>query len=139
MAWRKAPPELIAAFDAALPDDPRVERRKMFGYPAAFVNGNLFAGLHQEDVIVRLSESERDALGRNGGKRWEPTAGRVMREYMLLPSVASGNKARLKKWLAKSFHFAVALPPRAEKKRAKGSQAKGVARTRRGRSDGTNR
>ena len=26
----------LAAFDAALPDDPRVERRKMFGYPAAF-------------------------------------------------------------------------------------------------------
>jgi hypothetical protein len=28
-----------------------VTRRKMFGYPAAFANGNLFIGLHQNDFI----------------------------------------------------------------------------------------
>jgi len=33
MRWRKSPPELIAVFDAALPDDRRVQRRSMFGYP----------------------------------------------------------------------------------------------------------
>ena len=53
MAWRKSSPELIAAFDAALPDDRRVQRRKMFGYPCAFTGGNMFTGLHQENLIVR--------------------------------------------------------------------------------------
>jgi hypothetical protein len=33
--WRKSPDALIVLFDAALLDDPRVERRKMFGYPCA--------------------------------------------------------------------------------------------------------
>ena len=41
MAWKKAPAALIDLFGASLPDDPRIERRQMFGYPAAFVNGNL--------------------------------------------------------------------------------------------------
>ncbi len=45
--WKKSSPALIAYFDKALPDDPRVERRQMFGYPCAFVNGQLFTGLHQ--------------------------------------------------------------------------------------------
>lgn len=111
MAWRKSPPALIAAFDAALPTDARVERRKMFGYPAAFVNGNLFCGLHQEDVIVRLSEPQRKALEKAGGRKWSPTPGRVMREYMLLPDGASGDARRLSNWLGKSFAFAAALPP----------------------------
>jgi len=46
--WKKVPAELAAAFDAALPPAVDVERRKMFGCPTAFVNGNLFAGLHED-------------------------------------------------------------------------------------------
>jgi len=38
MAWRKSPEPLIQLFDEALPDDPLIERRKMFGYPCAFIN-----------------------------------------------------------------------------------------------------
>jgi hypothetical protein len=29
----------------------RAQRRQMFGYPAAFVNGHLFAGLHQSNLV----------------------------------------------------------------------------------------
>ena len=67
--WRKSPDDLIALFYAALPEDPRVERRKMFGYPCAFVGGNLFTGLHQEDVIVRLAEKDRLAVIDKQGAR----------------------------------------------------------------------
>ncbi len=42
MAWIKAPPEMIELFAASLPLDPATERRTMFGYPCAFVNGNMF-------------------------------------------------------------------------------------------------
>ena len=34
MAWEKAPRALVELFAESLPDDPRIERRKMFGYPA---------------------------------------------------------------------------------------------------------
>ena len=115
MALRKSPRALVDAFDRSLPKDALVERRKMFGFPAAFVNGNLFCGLHQEDVIVRLSSDQRTLLERAGGVRWEPTAGRVMREYMLLPRTAGARV--MKRWLARSLMFARSLPPKAVKGR----------------------
>ncbi len=34
MTWRKFPEELIQKFGELVPRDPRVEQRKMFGYPA---------------------------------------------------------------------------------------------------------
>ena len=120
MQLRKSPPALVDAFDRALPKDALVERRKMFGFPAAFVNGNLFCGLHQEDVLVRLPPDQRRLLERAGGSRWEPTEGRVMREYLLLPRDAP--RAVLKRWLARSFVFALSLPPKA----AKSGKARGA-------------
>jgi hypothetical protein len=60
MKWRKTPEQLVNTFLAALPEDARVERRKMFGYPCAFVNGNMFTGLHQENLIIRLAEGSTD-------------------------------------------------------------------------------
>ena len=56
MAWTKSPPSLVELFDKSVPSGENISRRKMFGYPAAFANGNLFAGLHQNDFIIRLSE-----------------------------------------------------------------------------------
>src|SRR6266545_2530121 len=64
--WKPAPQDWIEAFDSALPSG--VERRKMFGYPAAFVNGNMAAGLHQDDLVLKLEEKDRAALMKAGGK-----------------------------------------------------------------------
>jgi TfoX/Sxy family transcriptional regulator of competence genes len=108
MAWRKSPPELERAFDGALPHGDRVERRKMFGYPAALVNGNMFAGLHQDDVLVRLPEAERKALLASGGRNFEPMPGRVMKNYLLLPEASGGRTLSL--WLQKAFDHTSQLP-----------------------------
>lgn len=53
-SWKKSDARLIERFDRALPEHPALVRRKMFGYPAAFVNGNYFTGLHADEVLVRL-------------------------------------------------------------------------------------
>ncbi len=55
MAWTKSPQSLVELFDKSVLSGDSISRRKMFGYPAAFANGNLFAGLHQNDFIIRLS------------------------------------------------------------------------------------
>ena len=52
-AWKKVPAELARRFEAALPEAEGVERRQMFGCPCAFVNGNMFAGLHEDRLILR--------------------------------------------------------------------------------------
>lgn len=52
--WKKSSPAIVERFEAALPRDPRVEPRKMFGYPAAFLSGDFFTGLFEESVVVRV-------------------------------------------------------------------------------------
>jgi TfoX/Sxy family transcriptional regulator of competence genes len=102
----------MARFDAALPDDPACARRQMFGCPAAFVNGNMFACLHQENVIVRLDADARAALQRAGGQAFEPLPGRIMREYLALPAAMLGDPRRLRRWLGRAFAHAGSLPPK---------------------------
>jgi TfoX/Sxy family transcriptional regulator of competence genes len=129
--WRKAPDALIALFDAALPDDPRVERRKMFGYPCAFFSGNLFTGLHQENVIVRLAERDRiAAIEKQGARLFEPMAGRPMREYIVLPQAALADREELAAWLQRGFCYAKSLPPKASKAGRKARPAAAGARIR---------
>lgn len=114
MAWRKAPEALVTLFHESLPDDPRVERRKMFGYPAAFTGGNLFAGLHQEDLILRLPAHERaEAVRKIGARPFEPMPGRAMREYVALADAHRLGPARLCSWLVRSFAYVQTLPAKA--------------------------
>lgn len=124
MAWEKSPPALIARFDEVVPDDPRVERRKMFGYPCAFVQGNMFMGLHQSNMILRLDEAGRDDLkARHGAAPFEPMAGRVMREYVALPAAVLDDNAALSDWVRRSLAFALSLPPKEKKPRKRKARA----------------
>ena len=108
-----APQEWIDAFDAALPKD--VERRKMFGYPAAFVNGNMAAGLHRDDLVLKLDEKNRDALMHAGGKPFV-VMGRTMKEFVVAPQEMREKPAELKKWISRSVAFAASLPPKTKKR-----------------------
>lgn len=111
--WRKSPPELVEAFGQAAPRDPRVERRTMFGYPALFVRGNMFAGTYGEDVVVRLPEAERTALvKRKAARPFEPMPGRPMKEYVVLPATVARRRAALASFLARGFAYAATLPPK---------------------------
>ena len=64
-----ARPAVVAAYEAALPDDPRVERKKMFGMPCAFVNRQMFFGTFEGTyrglgvVVVFLGSAAVAALG----------------------------------------------------------------------------
>jgi TfoX/Sxy family transcriptional regulator of competence genes len=120
-SWEKAPPELVERFHAALPDDPRVERRKMFGYDCAFVKGQMFAGLFQRDMMMRLAEADRGALlAIPGAARFEPMPGRPMKEYVRVPPALLGDRHALAGWVRRSFAYAASLPAkaRAPRKRA---------------------
>lgn len=118
MAWQKSPPELIARFEAFLPDRFEVERRKMFGNHSAFANGNMFAGLFEDYMILRLGDAERAVLtAMEGGGLFEPKPGHRMKEYARVPSTILADDAALADWIARSFAFAAALPPKEKKPR----------------------
>src|SRR5262245_20245670 len=111
MAWKKSSERLVTTFDAALPRDPRIERRTMFGFPCAFVNRNMFAGLHEERLFVRLDRLGRERLiSVHEARPFEPMAGRVMREYVVVPEVLIGNRQRLAGLMANALRYVAGLP-----------------------------
>lgn len=77
--------EAKTAFTKLVPGGPTVTLRPMFGNLAAFVNGNMFAGLFGEDLFVRLPEEESAKVKSQGGHDFEPMAGRAMRGYVTVP------------------------------------------------------
>ena len=123
MAWEKSSEGLIEAFHEALSDD-GIERRKMFNFSCAFVTGNMFTGLHQRDMIVRLPEDARaELLEMPGASRFEPMAGRVMREHVAVPRAMHDDAGTLAAWVTRSYEFARALPVKEPKKRARKKKA----------------
>jgi TfoX/Sxy family transcriptional regulator of competence genes len=81
------------------------------------VNGNMFTGLHQENMMLRLSEKDRaELLAVKGAAPFEPMPGRAMKEYVVVPQTMLKKPAELKQWLARSFAYASSLPPKAKKK-----------------------
>ncbi len=112
MGWQKAPEELKTAFDAALPDDPRVVRKQMFGYPCAVTGGNMFASVHEHRVVLRLDESGRTEIEALGATAFEPMVGRPMREYVVAPPDVVASPEQLRRWVARAFAYGLTLAPK---------------------------
>lgn len=128
MAWTKSPQSLIDLFEGSVPTAAGVSRRKMFGYPAAFANGNLFIGLHQNDFIIRLSDTDRAQFSAEFGERaFEPMPGRPMREYVRLPEALLADPRRRASWIDQSLRYAetIAAKPKPAKREQMPKSAKG--------------
>ena len=114
MAWTKAPQGLMALFTESLPNAPTVQARKMFGYPAAFVNGNMFAGVFGDGMFARVPPDLRAALVRDHGARpFEPMPGRPMKDYLGVPEAVIADKEALAETLAAAFRHTASMPPKA--------------------------
>ena len=117
MKWTKPSRQLIEIFNDVVPEDKGVDRRKMFGYPCAFKNGNMFMGLHQKNMFLRLSKEDREAfLELNLAGQFEPMPGRIMREYVVVPFWILKDKKKLKEWIRKSLAYVSSLPQKPKKK-----------------------
>jgi TfoX/Sxy family transcriptional regulator of competence genes len=110
--FTKPPEALVALFGRAVGAMPDVEMRKMFGYPAAFVSGQMFTCLFQDSMIVRLAEGDRAAFLEKGARMFEPMPGRPMREYVAVPADVLASEAQLRDWLRRGYDYAASRPPK---------------------------
>ncbi len=121
-AWRKPDEELVRGLDemiAVLEFDRPVDYRPMFGCPAYFTGGNMFAGVWQETVMLRLSEDDRAEVTAAGGAPFEPMPGRVMKEYVALPPAMVADRDAAAGWVRRAAEYAASLPPKQKKPRKK--------------------
>jgi TfoX/Sxy family transcriptional regulator of competence genes len=121
-SWKKSPAELIERFAAALPNHRDIVRRPMFGYPAAFANGNMVCGLFQDSVVVRLGkDGAASAVAEGRAQQFTPMPGRTMTGYGLVPEAEAQDVRALAAWLQQALDFTLTLPKKAAKPQAKKS------------------
>ena len=119
-SFSKSPPELVALFGQIMAATPMAETRQIFGYPAGFANGQMFASLFGDSLILRLPEAERAAfIQQHRSHLFEPMPGRPMREYVVVPPPLLQSGQALDDWLAKAVAYAQSLPPKAAKAKRK--------------------
>ena len=110
--FTKSSPEIVERFGAVMDRYPDVERRKMFGYPAAFVGGNMATGLFAEQWIVRLSDAELAAATGEGAMPFEVMPGRTSKGFVALPPAVVADNAAIGTWVERAIAFASGLPPK---------------------------
>ena len=114
--WKPAPGEAVAAVEAATSGLPRAEPRKMFGYSCVFAKGNMFAGLHEAGMVLRLPDEQlAEFLRLKGAEQFEPMPGRVMREYVIVPKVLLNAPDQLRVWVEKCLAYVLSLPAKPKK------------------------
>jgi len=110
-SFEKSPPELVARFEAVAVRFGNAERRKMFGYPALFVGGNLATGLFADSWMVRLHATDlEELLAVPGAGPFSPMPGRTMTGYATLPADVVADDAAVESWVARAVAFAGSLP-----------------------------
>lgn len=120
MPWKKANKDLIALLENEVKRF-NCDRRVMFGSPTFFVNGNMFAGVHEDTVIMRLSEADREQVftRHKEVKPFTPMGAHAMKEYAALPESLCHDAATFRHWLERSFQYARSLPPKAQNGKGK--------------------
>ena len=110
-SFEKSPPVLVARFEAVAERHPEAHRRKMFGYPALFVGGNLVTGLFADSWMIRLPETDlAQLLELPGASSFSPMAGRTMKGYATLPRDVVADDAALDGWLERAIALGKTLP-----------------------------
>jgi hypothetical protein len=109
-SFEKSPPELVDRFAAVLDRYPDAERKKMFGYPAAFVGGNMATGLFAEHWVVRLPDDQIDAAKATGAGAFEPMPGRPMKAFVVIPASDVADDEAIGRWVERGMAHAASLP-----------------------------
>ena len=111
-------PEVIATYETALPDDERVEQKKMFGSPCAFVNRQMFFGTFEQSIVARVGPERVQALAEQAGmqvftlapdKQWD--------DYVQMDGTV--DPATLADLAAEALSWAAALPKKVKQPKKK--------------------
>ena len=109
-SFDKSPVELVERFESVIAARPAVTTRKTFGYPTAYVNGNMATGLNRAEWFVRLSEADAAELVAAGGGPFEPMPGRPMRGFTVLPAVIRDDPDAAGRWVDRAIAHVAGFP-----------------------------
>ena len=113
----KAPADKVLLYEKLLATHAKIER-KGATMPYTSLNGNMFSLLAPSgDLILRLSESEREAFAKKYKTAPPVMYGAVMKEYVAVPDSLLKKTGELKKYLALSYDYVSGLKPKPTSKK----------------------
>ena len=89
---------------------PSIVEKKMFGQ-AYLSNGKMFAGILNQDLVVRVGPEGHDAALKEPYTRPMDFTGRPMKGYIYVNPTGTKNAAQLRAWLTRGQKFVATLPP----------------------------
>ena len=116
LKWEKMSPK-VAEQLASLVKGFDCQKKPMFGHEVYWINGNMFAGVFEDDIWIRLSRDDQgDYFEKyDDGKLFEPMAGRAMKDYVVLPESVVANTEAANEWIEKAYKFTAMLPEKKPK------------------------
>jgi len=101
--------ELVSNFDSLV-------QKKMFGCPCSFINGNMFFGVVEEKMFLRMGSGLRsEILAKYPGQYFAPR-GRIMKEYIVIPPDIVSDTTSLLQLVKEAYEDVAALPPKVKLK-----------------------
>ena len=111
-SFSKSPPDLVERFAVVMDGYPDAARRKMFGYPAAFIGGNMATGLFADQWVVRLPDDEIEPAKASGARGFEPMPGKPMKAFVVVPAEDVDDDAAIRAWVERGLALARSMPPK---------------------------
>lgn len=87
-----------------------ISERKMFGGLCLMVNGNMFAGVNGNELMLRVGPQRFEDLLAKPGARPMDFTGRPMNGYLYIASSAFESDEALSDWLENALAFVETLP-----------------------------
>jgi len=112
-------PKHKEVLDTFLLDNKLVKSGKMYGHPAYYVRGKLFASLYMDGVCVKIPEQRaKELLKKEGFAPFQPM-GRKMREWVLIVHKNSDDYLKDKAIFQESINYVASLTNTQLKKKLK--------------------
>jgi hypothetical protein len=109
-SFSKSPPVLVERFGSVMSAYPQAVQKKMFGYPAAFVGGNMATGLFRDDWVVRLPDDQIAAAKAEGAGAFEPVPGKPMKAFVVIPRADVRDDDAIRRWVERGLALASSMP-----------------------------
>ena len=110
------PAEKLELYDNLIGNNPKIERKGKTT-PYTSINGHMFSFLSKNGTMgLRLSNNDRDYFIQNFDSQLMEQHGRVMKEYVEIPSNVLQNTEQLSEYLQKSLDYVSGLKPKPTKK-----------------------
>jgi TfoX/Sxy family transcriptional regulator of competence genes len=114
--WQKPSEQTIAIYQNIVSRLDGLEKRTMFGCPCAFVNGNMFFGVFQDQLFLRMTEEKREQLSQIIPIKSFSPMGKVMKAYIAIPGEIINDQEKLLTLVKNELSIAAGLAPKKSKK-----------------------